>query len=881
MTFADGTSTATSATVTGLTNGTSYIFRVSAVNVAGTGPASTSSTSVVARTTPSTPTGVTAEPGASSATVRWTAPASNGGSAITSYSIEARAADGTEAQGVTGGSVRTAAAGATSLVFTGLTNSYSYTFRVSAVNVAGASSYAASSSITLTHLPTGAVVAYTGSTAPSGWVLADGSAVSRATYPELFSSIGVTYGAGDGSTTFNVPNLKGRTIVGQDSAQTEFDVLGETGGANSVALTTAQMPSHTHTVSSHAHTTNHDHAAASTSADGSHSHTSTYAYYVSSFIGSAGSWDWMAINNPYPGYRSASTQTSSTDGAHQHTVDLPNLAVNTGSTTATNQSTGGSTAHTNLQPYMALRYIISTSLASALQPGMVVANTGATTPTGWALTDGSALSRSTGGTLFAVTGTSFGVGDGSTTFNVPDLRGRTPVGFDSAQTSFDALGETGGVSTVALTTSEMPSHTHVQNAHLHDQSHDHAAISTTSDGSHNHTTSFSYYSNSFNGAAGGWDYPYVFNPYPTRTSASTGSSTAGGHTSTLDVPAFAGTSGGSTQTNASTGSGTAHNNLQPYRTTRFIIATAATPQVAAGMSVFSASSAAVAGWDTANGSLASRSSYSALFSAIGTTYGTGDGSTTFARPSFTGRLLVSVNTLQTEFDVLGEMGGSSYETITEAQMPTHTHVSDSHTHSIGHDHPAITSSSAGSHSHSTSFTFYGASFQADPGSWDRSYLYNPYPGRPTEAMPSNSYGSTSHTADLPLFSASSTAATPTNQTAGSSTSHSNLMAYMALSPVVYIGSAPAFSTPVAPAGIAAVATSSSLNVSWAAVGTTTAAPVIGYRVFANGVQVCQTTTTSCLLSGLTASTSYAIQVASYGPSGQGPLSASSPFSTTS
>ena len=88
-----------------------------------------------------------------------------------------------------------------------------------------------------------------GPTVPPGWALCDGSAVSRTgVYAALFGAIGTTWGAGNGTTTFNLPNLKGRVLVGRDAAQTEFDVLGETGGAKTHTLTTAEMPAHTHTL---------------------------------------------------------------------------------------------------------------------------------------------------------------------------------------------------------------------------------------------------------------------------------------------------------------------------------------------------------------------------------------------------------------------------------------------------------------------------------------------------------------------------------------------------------------------------------------------------------------------------------------------------------
>ena len=79
-------------------------------------------------------------------------------------------------------------------------------------------------------LPVGSICQYGGITAPVGYLICNGSAVSRTDYSELFSAIGTTFGSGDGLTTFNLPNFKGRVPVGLDGTQTEFDVLGETGG---------------------------------------------------------------------------------------------------------------------------------------------------------------------------------------------------------------------------------------------------------------------------------------------------------------------------------------------------------------------------------------------------------------------------------------------------------------------------------------------------------------------------------------------------------------------------------------------------------------------------------------------------------------------------
>ena len=90
-------------------------------------------------------------------------------------------------------------------------------------------------------VPPGTIVAHAG-TRPTGWLSCRGAAVSRATYPALFAVLGTRFGAGDGSTTFNLPDLRGRFPYG---ASVDADV-GNTGGAETHTLTVDEMPSHAH-----------------------------------------------------------------------------------------------------------------------------------------------------------------------------------------------------------------------------------------------------------------------------------------------------------------------------------------------------------------------------------------------------------------------------------------------------------------------------------------------------------------------------------------------------------------------------------------------------------------------------------------------------------
>lgn len=100
--------------------------------------------------------------------------------------------------------------------------------------------------------PIGAITSYAGSIAPTNWLICDGSAISRTTYADLFGVIGTSFGSGNGSTTFNLPDLRSRVPLGKDSRDADFDTIGETYGEKNHTLTVNEMPSHAHSVTTQA-----------------------------------------------------------------------------------------------------------------------------------------------------------------------------------------------------------------------------------------------------------------------------------------------------------------------------------------------------------------------------------------------------------------------------------------------------------------------------------------------------------------------------------------------------------------------------------------------------------------------------------------------------
>jgi microcystin-dependent protein len=180
-------------------------------------------------------------------------------------------------------------------------------------------------------VPIGGVLPYTGTTAPnSNFVLPYGQAISRTTYSSYFSLVSTTFGSGDGSTTFNVPDLRGRVVAGADGmggssagrltdAVAGIDALGDAGGAQSHTLSTSEMPAHSHGVT-----------------DPGHNHGFS--------------------NNPF--YGGSQTSTPASGGSVSHPSNSQTVSITSNTTGISIQNNGGGGAHNNVQPTIVLNYLL-------------------------------------------------------------------------------------------------------------------------------------------------------------------------------------------------------------------------------------------------------------------------------------------------------------------------------------------------------------------------------------------------------------------------------------------------------------------------------------------------------------------------------------------
>ena len=254
-------------------------------------------------------------------------------------------------------------------------------------------------------VPAGVILAYAGATAPNGWLLCDGTLISRTTYAALFAAISTLYGAGDGSTTFGIPDLRGRVPVGKAASGT-FLTMGATGGAETHAITIAEMPGHDHTavtggsgtLTTGINSVGHTHTFTTGTESADHSHSGTTGGRSAGHthrMTDQGAWDFGTRTDATMtgsqravtdiGGRTGAVVTGGTfnvttgsdsndhvhsfstggrSAAHTHSGTTDGISANHTHTIASHthsiSAQGGGTAMSLLQPYQVVNYIIKT-----------------------------------------------------------------------------------------------------------------------------------------------------------------------------------------------------------------------------------------------------------------------------------------------------------------------------------------------------------------------------------------------------------------------------------------------------------------------------------------------------------------------------------------
>ena len=211
-----------------------------------------------------------------------------------------------------------------------------------------------------------------GSTAPSGWVWCDGAEYSRSTYSVLFGVVGSTFGAGNGSTTFNVPDLRGRVPLGAGSAPgLTARTTGAKAGAESVPLTIGHLPSHNHggsTWDAHAYH-NHGGWTNNMNQNAVHAHGIHGVGDHQHYHGRTNSGNIVVNGGTMFGVNAGAIGVwTDPAGSHTHGMDAVNLDHLHGIPPdyATHRhpipAEGGNAGHENMPPFLVLRFIIKTGL---------------------------------------------------------------------------------------------------------------------------------------------------------------------------------------------------------------------------------------------------------------------------------------------------------------------------------------------------------------------------------------------------------------------------------------------------------------------------------------------------------------------------------------
>ena len=217
------------------------------------------------------------------------------------------------------------------------------------------------------YTPVGSILTYAGSTSPTGWLMCDGSQVSKTSYPRLFAVIGNSYGNPDNSNNFVLPDLRDRVPVGKSGSNN----LGDSSGNSTITLSQSQLPSHTHsgtTVSngSHSHTGTTDNSGSHTHSinDPQHSHYLQDAYFAENMgrgenlYGTRAGTDYdndLIYRDTNTGYTTTGITINSV-GNHTHGFTTESTGSHTH--TFTTDSTGNGNSIDIRNKFIILNYII-------------------------------------------------------------------------------------------------------------------------------------------------------------------------------------------------------------------------------------------------------------------------------------------------------------------------------------------------------------------------------------------------------------------------------------------------------------------------------------------------------------------------------------------
>lgn len=210
----------------------------------------------------------------------------------------------------------------------------------------------------------GNIIAFTGQSVPSGYLVCDGSEVVREEYPELFAVIGTTYGEGDGIATFNLPSISGKTLL----CASPSHLIGSIGGEETHTIVSSEMPSHAHTIPAHTHENTLSFRTPSLS------HTITQPSFT--YVGLSGSTNRIRSGQVAATGTTSATMSRSANLAiadHPSTpctitggiIDCP--AFNT-------ETAGAGLGHNNMMPYLAVTYLIKAGTPVPIEPGMAMYN---------------------------------------------------------------------------------------------------------------------------------------------------------------------------------------------------------------------------------------------------------------------------------------------------------------------------------------------------------------------------------------------------------------------------------------------------------------------------------------------------------------------------